>query len=186
MEHWHPNPGFFFQPGAGPMLDIGPYYITALVNLLGPVKSVVALAKKSFPERLVTAEGPMKGKKIKVTTPTTINAVIEFANGAQVTLGASWDVWKHGHDNPIELYGEKGSMLVPDPNFFGGIVRYSARGGDYTPVDAAPRPSARRTGRRPHRGRPTTACSASPIWSMRRTGTASRAARAASRRMSST
>jgi predicted dehydrogenase len=137
MEHWHPNPGFFFKPGAGPVFDVGPYYITTLVSLLGPVKGVVALAKKSFPTRLVTAEGPMKGKSIKVTTPTTINAVMEFANGAQVTLGASWDVWKHGHPNPIELYGEKGSMLLPDPNFFGGIVSYSAKGGDYERADGA-------------------------------------------------
>lgn len=137
MEHWHPNPGFFFKPGAGPVFDVGPYYITTLVSLLGPVKGVVALAKKGFPERLVTAEGPMKGKSIKVTTPTTINAVMEFANGAQVTLGASWDVWKHGHVNPIELYGEKGSMLVPDPNFFGGIVSYSAKGGEYEHADAS-------------------------------------------------
>ena len=129
----------------------------------------------------------MKGKSIKVTTPTTINAVMEFANGAQVTLGASWDVWKHGHPNPIELYGEKGSMLVPDPNFFGGIVSYSAAGGDYTPVDAATRglrraelaggraapgqlPHAR--GRRPGR--------------RGQQGTASRAARAASPPTSST
>lgn len=137
MEHWHPNPGFFFKPGAGPVFDVGPYYITTLVSLLGPVKGVIALAKKSFPERLVTAEGPMKGKTVKVTTPTTINAVMEFANGAQVTLGASWDVWKHGHINPIELYGEKGSMLVPDPNFFGGIVSYSDKSGDYEHADAA-------------------------------------------------
>ncbi len=137
MEHWHPNPGFFFRPGAGPVFDVGPYYITTLVSLLGPVKSVVALAKKSFPTRLVTAEGPMKGKSIKVTTPTTINAVMEFASGAQVTLGASWDVWKHGHPNPIELYGEEGSMLLPDPNFFGGIVAYSAKGGDYAQADGA-------------------------------------------------
>ncbi len=131
MEHWHPNPGFFFKPGAGPIFDIGPYYLTTLVSLLGPVRSVTAMAKKGFPERLVTAEGPMKGKKIKVTTPTTINAVLEFANGAQVTLGASWDVWKHGHPNPIELYGEKGSMLVPDPNFFGGTLATSDGAGDY-------------------------------------------------------
>jgi predicted dehydrogenase len=137
MEHWHPNPGFFFKPGAGPVFDVGPYYITTLVSLLGPVRGVVAMAKKGFPERLVTAEGPMKGKSIKVTTPTTINAVMEFANGAQVTLGASWDVWKHGHVNPIELYGEKGSMLVPDPNFFGGIVSCSAKGGEYQHADAA-------------------------------------------------
>jgi predicted dehydrogenase len=137
MEHWHPNPGFFFKPGAGPVFDVGPYYITTLVSLLGPVKGVVALSKKGFPERLVTAEGPMKGKSIKVTTPTTINAVMEFASGAQVTLGASWDVWKHGHVNPIELYGERGSMLVPDPNFFGGIVSYSSGGGDYANADAS-------------------------------------------------
>ena len=136
MEHWHPNPGFFFQPGAGPMLDLGPYYVTALVNLLGPVKTVAAMATSGFTHRLVTAEGPMKGKKVKVTTPTTINAMLEFHSGAEVTIATSWDVWKHGHGNPIELYGTKGSMLVPDPNFFGGKVAYSERGGDYTEVDA--------------------------------------------------
>jgi predicted dehydrogenase len=137
MEHWHPNPGFFFKPGAGPVFDIGPYYITTLVSLLGPVKGVVALAKKGFPTRLVSAEGPMKGKSVKVSTPTTINAVMEFASGAQVTLGASWDVWKHGHPNPIELYGEKGTMLIPDPNFFGGTVATSVGAGEYQLADTA-------------------------------------------------
>jgi len=137
MEHWHPNPGFFFQPGAGPMLDLGPYYITALVNLLGPVRTVAAMATSGFSHRLVTADGPMKGKKVKVTTPTTINAVLGFHSGAEVTIVTSWDVWKHGHANPIELYGTKGSMLVPDPNFFGGKVLYSERAGDYVEVDAA-------------------------------------------------
>ncbi len=137
MEHWHPNPGFFFQPGAGPMLDLGPYYVTALVNLLGPVKTVAAMATSGFTHRLVTAEGPMKGKKVKVTTPTTINAVLEFHSGAEVTIATSWDVWKHGHGNPIELYGTNGSMLVPDPNFFGGKVVYAERDGDYMEVDAA-------------------------------------------------
>ena len=140
MEHWHPNPGFFFKPGAGPVFDVGPYYITTLVSLLGPVRGVTAMAKKSFAERLVTAEGPMKGKAIKVTTPTTINAILEFVSGPQVTLGASWDVWKHGHANPIELYGAKGSMLIPDPNFFGGRVAWSAKGGDYTEIDTAAAP----------------------------------------------
>jgi predicted dehydrogenase len=135
MEHWHPNPAFFFQPGAGPMLDLGPYYVTALVNLLGPVKTVAAMATAGFPHRLVTAEGPMKGKKVKVTTPTTINATLEFHSGAEVTIATSWDVWKHGHGNPIELYGTNGSMLVPDPNFFGGKVLYSERDGDYVEVD---------------------------------------------------
>ena len=137
MEHWHPNPGFFFQPGAGPMLDLGPYYVTALVNLLGPVKTVAAMATSGFSRRLVTAAGPMQGKSVKVATPTTINAVLEFHSGAEVTIGTSWDVWKHGHANPIELYGTEGTMLVPDPNFFGGTILHSERGGDYRQADAA-------------------------------------------------
>ncbi len=137
MEHWHPNPGFFFEPGAGPVFDVGVYYITTLVSLLGAVKSVTAMASMGSPTRLVTAEGPLKGKKIKVKTPTNINAILEFANGAQITLGASWDVWKHGHPNPIEFYGTEGSMLVPDPNFFSGKILYSSRGEDYVEVDSA-------------------------------------------------
>ncbi len=152
MEHWHPNPGFFFQPGAGPMLDLGPYYVTALVNLLGPVKTVAAMATSGFTHRLVTAEGPMRGKKVKVTTPTTINAMLAFHSGAEVTIATSWDVWKHGHANPIELYGTEGSMLVPDPNFFGGTVAYSERGGDYVQVDAALAPF----GAENYQGRPGT------------------------------
>ena len=140
MEHWHPNPGFFFRPGAGPVFDVGVYYITALVSLLGAVKSVAAMASMGAKSRLVTAEGPMKGKKIKVTTPTNINAILSFANGAQITLGASWDVWKHGHANPIELYGIDGSMLVPDPNFFAGRIATSERGGDLVEIDTAEAP----------------------------------------------
>jgi len=140
MEHWHPNPHFFYQPGAGPIFDIGVYYITALVNLLGAVSGVVALASKAFDERLVTAAGPMQGKSVAVNTPTNINAILNFANGAQITIGASWDVWRHGHNNPIELYGTEGSLLVPDPNFFGGRISYSAKGADYTEVDPADGP----------------------------------------------
>lgn len=135
MEQWHPNPNFFFQPGAGPVFDVGVYYITMLVSLLGSVKRVVAMASKGFEERVVTAAGPQQGQRIKVTTPTNINAILEFADGAQVTLGASWDVWRHGHQNPIELYGAKGSMLVPDPNFFAGKISTSDKGGDYSEVD---------------------------------------------------
>ncbi len=140
MEHWHPNPSFFYQPGAGPMLDVGPYYVTQLVHLLGPVKTVAGMAKQAFPHRTVTAEGPMRGKKVKVTTPTMINAILEFKSGAQVTIATSWDVWKHGHANPIELYGTEGSMLVPDPNLFGGKIFHSERDGAYTEVDTAMAP----------------------------------------------
>jgi predicted dehydrogenase len=120
MEHWHPNPDFFFQPGAGPVLDIGPYYITNLIQLIGPVKRVTALAATPQKERTIS-NGPRNGQKVPVNTPTTIHAVLEFENGAVVTLNASWDVWAHGHA-PMELYGEKGTVYVPDPNFFGGTV----------------------------------------------------------------
>jgi len=136
MEHWHPNPTFFYKRGGGPIFDIGPYYIAGLVNLIGPVRAVAAFASKAFDERIVTSE-PRAGERIRVETPTTINALLEFHSGAQVTLGASWDVWRHGHSNPIELYGSDGTMLVPDPNFFAGIVQHSNQSGDYTSVDTA-------------------------------------------------
>ena len=119
MEHWHPNPDFFFQVGAGPILDLGPYYVTELIHLLGPVKRLSAFTNMARTEREVTAEGPYKGTFVKVGTPTTIHGVLEFVSGAIITIGASWDVAAHGHHN-IELYGTDGSIFVPDPNFFGG------------------------------------------------------------------
>jgi predicted dehydrogenase len=135
MEHWHPNPDFFFKPGGGPILDLGPYYITNLVQLIGPVRRVAAMSSTPEPERTITSE-PRFGEKIAVETPTTIHAVLEFASGAVVTLGASWDVWKNGHA-PMELYGDKGTLLVPDPNFFAGEVLHSEKNGDFVvgPVD---------------------------------------------------
>ena len=133
MEHWHPNPDFFFQPGGGPILDLGPYYITDLVHLLGPVKRLSAFTNMARAEREVTAEGPNKGTFIKVGTPTTIHGVLEFHNGAIVTIGASWDVAAHGHHN-IELYGTDGSIFVPDPNFFGGDLVTAGLDGVRTPV----------------------------------------------------
>jgi len=134
MEHWHPNPDFFFQPGGGPILDLGPYYISNLVQLIGPVRRVAALATIPAKERTITSK-PRHGQKIPVTTPTTIHALLEFENGATITFNASWDVWKHGHA-PIELYGEEGTIFVPDPNFFGGEVRFTNRA---DPVRKLPR-----------------------------------------------
>src|SRR5690606_2286499 len=81
MEHWHPNPDFFFKPGAGPVLDVGPYYVTNLIQLVGPVKRVCALASTPTKERTILSE-PRRGQKIIVETPTTIHAVMEFENGA--------------------------------------------------------------------------------------------------------
>ena len=116
MENWHPDPEFFFKQGGGPVLDVGVYYITALVNLLGPVARVHSVTSTGFPERIVTAESPKKGSRIKVETPTTCLALLEFTAGTQLTFVATWDVWKHGHP-PIELYGTEGYDPRPRPEF---------------------------------------------------------------------
>ncbi|MBV9489891.1 MAG: Gfo/Idh/MocA family oxidoreductase, partial [Verrucomicrobia bacterium] len=110
VEHWHPNPEFFFKRGGGPVLDMGPYYVTQLVNLLGPVARVAAQATMGSATRTVSSE-PLKGSIIQVEVPTTVNGVLLFANGASVTITTSWDVWKHRR-LPFELYGSEGSMLV--------------------------------------------------------------------------
>lgn len=128
MEHWHPNPDFFFKPGGGPILDLGPYYISNLVQLIGPVVRVTAMTSIPTPERKITSE-PRNGEMITVETPTTAHAILEFENGALVTLGASWDVKAHGH-RPMELYGTEASLIVPDPNFFGGTVELIGPGGE--------------------------------------------------------
>ena len=134
MEHWHPNPDFFFKAGGGPILDLGPYYISNLVQLIGPVKGVAALTAIPIRERIITSK-PRAGQKITVETPTTIHALLEFASGAVITFNASWDVWLHNHA-PMELYGEEGTLYVPDPNFFGGTVAISERD---KPVKKLPR-----------------------------------------------
>lgn len=121
MEHWHPNPDFFYQPGGGPILDMGPYYITNLIQLIGPVSAVSAMTAQTFPERTI-ANGARTGQVVPVDTATNIHALLEFANGVIVTLGASWDIWKHQHQN-MEIYGAEGTLYVPDPNFFGGAVQ---------------------------------------------------------------
>jgi predicted dehydrogenase len=125
-EDWHPNPDFFYQPGAGPLFDMGPYYITALVNCLGPVASVTGAARASFPERVIGSE-PLKGNVIKVNTPTHTAGVLQFASGTIATLVTSFDVWSHTTPN-LEIYGSEGSLSLPDPNTFGGPVRLRRAG----------------------------------------------------------
>jgi predicted dehydrogenase len=121
METWHPNPEFFYKTGGGPMLDMGPYYLTALISLLGPIRKVHGSTKISFPERLVTSQ-PNPGKRIIVETPTHIAGVMEFANGALGNIITSFDIW--GSTLPrIEIYGSEGSLNLPDPNTFGGVVK---------------------------------------------------------------
>ncbi|TIX88941.1 Gfo/Idh/MocA family oxidoreductase [Rhizobium sp. P44RR-XXIV] len=133
MEMWHPNPDFFFLPGGGPILDLGPYYIANLINLIGPVKRVGAMTSMASETRTITSQ-PRNGETIPVKTPTTIQALLEFVSGANITLTASWDVWSHRHAN-MELYGTEGSLYVPDPNFFGGTVEASGRDKDIKPLE---------------------------------------------------
>lgn len=127
MEHWHPNPDFFFLPGAGPMLDLGPYYVANLINLLGPVKRVGALTSSAQSERTIS-NGPRNGQTVPVKTPTNIHALLEFHSGATINLSTSWDVWHHKR-NHFELYGTEGTLYVPDPNFFGGTVEIGSKAG---------------------------------------------------------
>lgn len=125
MEDWHPNPDFFFQKGGGPILDLGPYYICNLVQMLGPVKAVTSFTGSAHARRTIR-NGPRDGESVPVETPTTIHAVLSFESGAIITLLASWDVWASNH--PImELYGTEGTMNLPDPNFFGGELTITER-----------------------------------------------------------
>ena len=120
-ENWHPNPEFFYGVGGGPMLDMGPYYLTALVNLIGPIKRVTGSTRITFPTRFISSQ-PKYGKIVKVETPTHLAGVMDFANGAIGIIVTSFDVW--GHYLPrIEIYGSEGSMLVPDPNTYGGEIK---------------------------------------------------------------
>ena len=125
-EGWHPNPDFFYQPGAGPMFDMGPYYLTALTTLLGPVRRVTGSTRVSFPERVIGSE-PLRGQVIKVNTPTHVIGVLDFAAGAIGTIVTSFDVWSSEVPR-LEIYGSKGTLSLPDPNTFGGPVRVRKAG----------------------------------------------------------
>lgn len=119
-ESWHPDPAFYYQVGGGPLFDMGPYYLTALIAMLGPVRRVTSSASMTFAERTITSQ-PKYGTKIPVETPTHIAGVLDFANGAVCTLIMSFDVWSSNLPH-IEIYGTEGSLNVPDPNGFGGQV----------------------------------------------------------------
>jgi predicted dehydrogenase len=119
-ESWHPDPEFYYKVGGGPMFDMGPYYLTALVSLIGPVRRVTGSARVTFPTRTITSQ-PKNGTTIKVDVPTHVAGVMDFENGAIGTIITSFDVWSHRMPN-IEIYGTEGSLGVPDPNGFGGPV----------------------------------------------------------------
>lgn len=131
-ERWHPNPAFYYEVGGGPMLDMGPYYITDLVNLLGPVQKVAAMATMPRLTRTITA--PQRaGEVIPVHVPTHVSGTLMFASGAVVQMTMSFDVAGHRH-TPIELYGTDASLLVPDPNRFDGEISILEKGGAWTAV----------------------------------------------------
>ena len=138
MEGWHPNPEFFFKGGGGPIHDVGPYYVTQLVNFLGPVSSVCAIATIGNATRTVGSV-QQRGGAIEVDVPTTVNGVLRFANGANVSLSASWDVWGHRR-HPVEIYGSEGSLLGTDPNYFGGTPQTCGRDGSWMPLDISAHP----------------------------------------------
>jgi predicted dehydrogenase len=133
MESWHPRPAAFFAEGGGPLLDVGPYYVTQLVNLLGPIAEVAAIGVRP---RDVRRFG---GGDIPVAVFTTIQGALLLAGGATVSLSMSWDIGRSRRP-PIELHGETGSLLVPDPNQFGGVPRLARDGEAWSPEPAPPRP----------------------------------------------
>ena len=126
-ESWHPDPAFFYQTGGGPLFDMGPYYLTALIFLLGGITRVTSSAAIPFAERKITSE-PQYGKIIKVETPTHIAGVLDFASGVVATLVTSFDVRGEADLPFIEIYGTEGTLRAPDPNGFGGRVEIRRAG----------------------------------------------------------
>jgi predicted dehydrogenase len=124
-ESWHPDPAFYYQKGGGPMFDMGPYYLTCLVSLMGPAQSVVGMTTSAYTERTITS-AKRYGEKIKVETPTHVTGNIRFKNNAVASIITSFDIW-HSQLPRIEIYGTEGSLIVPDPNTFGGPVLYRGR-----------------------------------------------------------
>jgi predicted dehydrogenase len=126
-EHWHPDPAFFYQRGGGPLFDMGPYYLTALVTLLGPISRVAGAARGAGVDRRVRS-GPRANQILPVDTPTHVAGVLDFTDGTLGTVVTSFDVW--GSNLPrLEIHGTEGSLSLPDPNTFGGPVRLFSAGG---------------------------------------------------------
>ncbi|MDA1044289.1 MAG: Gfo/Idh/MocA family oxidoreductase [Verrucomicrobia bacterium] len=134
-ESWHPDPEFYYQKGGGPLFDMGPYYLAALMNLIGPIQAVACMSAKSFDQRTITSQKKY-GTKVDVEVATHLSSSLQFHTGAIGTMIMSFDVWKHSLPN-IEIHGTEGSLSVPDPNGFGGDVRLSRGGGEWKTVPHA-------------------------------------------------
>jgi predicted dehydrogenase len=126
-ESWHPNPDFLFQEGAGPLFDIGPYYLTALVQFFGPVVRVSAVASKAKETRVV-GSGPRAGERFDVTVPTHVAAIYEFASGQ--TAHSIFSFESHIGRTQFEVSGVDGSLTVPDPNTFDGDLTVHRAGSE--------------------------------------------------------
>jgi len=133
-ETWHPSPQFYYQPGGGPLFDMGPYYLTMLVNCLGPVKRISGVCGKGYAERTITSE-PLAGTVIPVECETHIVSTLEFVSGAMGSLTMSFDVWKHGFPG-LQIYGTEGTLDLGDPNTFNNPVKVSKRGADWEEIPA--------------------------------------------------
>lgn len=127
-ERWHPNPGIFYGPGGGPLLDVGPYYVAALVSLLGPIARVSAVGRGSGSEREI-ATGARAGTKVSSEVPTTVVGTLAFVSGVVGGLTASFDVVSSEAPH-VEIHGTAGSLSLGDPNRFNGEVRYRALGAE--------------------------------------------------------
>ncbi|MEK3734750.1 MULTISPECIES: Gfo/Idh/MocA family protein [Paenibacillus] len=126
-EHWHPDPEFYYAAGGGPMFDMGPYYLTALVQLLGPIRSVAGMTGAALAERTITSEKKY-GQKVPVDIPTHVAGLLQFQEGAIGTIITSFDIFGDSDLPRIEIYGTQGILSVPDPNTFGGPVLYRLTG----------------------------------------------------------
>lgn len=138
VGEWHPHPEPYYARGGGPFSDHGPYYLTQLINLLGPVRSVSGLATQSGGTR-VLGNRNRQGQTIPIEAPTFTSALLHFDSGANVTLTTAWEMWSHQRQ-PIEIYGNNGTLFNPDPNWSDGAVRVSTRGEPWRDVDHSERP----------------------------------------------
>ena len=146
-ERWHPDPEFYYQPGGGPVLDMGPYYLTTLVHLLGPIRRVSGVSVRPHPTRTI-GSGPKAGAGFPVTIDTSTTGYLEHAGGAVTTVLFSFDTWAARLPH-IEVYGADGSLSVPDPNRFDGDVEIFTRSApEWTkvPWNAGYNPGGRGTG----------------------------------------
>ena len=134
-ESWHPSPEFYYEIGGGPMFDMGPYYLTAMISLIGGVSEISGFATMPSAERTITSQ-PKHGKKIKVEVPTSLFGILRFENGALGSITTSFDFTTHSHPY-LEIYGSSGSLLVPDPNYFDGPVRMAKKGEEYKEIPLA-------------------------------------------------